>query len=66
MALSKYIFGARISFMQYIILKKKSKKTENQTKFPKFDPKNDKKEKTWKIGPEIYLSIIIRSYIAVN
>ena len=42
--------------MQYIILKKKSKKTENQTKFPKFDPKKWKKmKKTWKIGPEIYL-----------
>ena len=39
--------------MQYIILKNKSKKTENQTKFPKFDPKN---KKTWKIGPEIYFS----------
>ena len=42
--------------MQYIILKNKSKKTENQTEFPKFDPKKWKNEKTRKIGPEIYLS----------
>ena len=53
--------------MQYIILKKKSKKTENQTKFPKFDQKKRKKMK--KLGKLIQKSTqvnIIRSYMAVN